>query len=89
MEPWQPLQLTFLRLAVIVSLASLLGAAPQSGPKEWSRVFVNFYGCERDESSFYTGACLAGCRLYDQSQMSKARSNVTIRPTVHRAAGDE
>lgn len=90
MEPWQPLQLTFLRLAVIVSLASLLGAAPQSGPKEWSRVFVSVYGCERDQSSFFTPApALPEVELYDQSQMSKAGSNVTIRPTVHRAAGDE
>ena len=90
MEPWQPLQLTFLRFAAIVLAWSLGAAAPQNGANEWSRVFVSAYGCERDQSSFFTPApALPEVELYDQSQISKAGSNATIRPTLHRATGAE
>lgn len=91
LESWQQFQRTLLRFAAIVAVAPLLGAAsPQSGAKEWSRVFVSAYGCERDQSSLFTPApALPEVELYNQNQISKAGSNATTRPTIHRATGYE
>jgi len=82
---------SLLGFVVILSLASVLGAAPpQSGTKDWSRVFVSAYGCERDQSTFFTPTpALPDVELYDQSQISKAGNNPAIRPTIHRSTGDE
>ncbi|MGA8797959.1 MAG: hypothetical protein WB526_12965 [Candidatus Cybelea sp.] len=81
----------FLRFAAILSLAAALDAAPaQRGSKDWSRVYVTAYGCEPNQSSFFTTApTLPGVELYDQSETSKAGSSAVIRPTIHRTAGEE
>lgn len=81
---------SFLTFATILSLASMLGAAPpQSSNKDWSRVFVSAYSCERDQSSFFTPSpALPQVELYDQSQ-SKAGSDAITRPVLHRGTGNE
>jgi len=81
----------FLRFAAILSLTAVLGAAPgPSSSDEWSRVYVTAYGCERDQSSFFTTApTLPVVELYDQSKISKAESNAIIRPTIHRTIGEQ
>jgi hypothetical protein len=77
-----------LRFATVLLLASALAAAPpQRTTKDWSRVFVSAYGCERDQSSFFTSSpALPRVELYDQS---KVGSDAIIRPTVHRGTGYE
>ena len=68
---------SFLAFAAILSLASVLGTAPpQTGAKEWSRVYVSAHGCERDRSTLFTSApAFPEVELYDQSQIPKTRSN--------------
>ena len=82
---------SFRAFAAILSLASVLGTAPpQTGTKEWSRVYVSAYGCERDQSTFFTSApAFPEVELYDQRQIPKTGSNAIIRPVLHRGTGDE